>query len=189
MPFDHFDHIAGIYDRSSEFILDEDISRLLNLSAGMTLLDAGGGTGRVTAVLRNQVRFPVVADPSKGMLRYAQKKHLATVCAPAEALPFAANTFDRIIMVDALHHVCNAQFTARELWRVLATAGRILIIEPDPAQFGTKVMAFLEKALLMRSHFLSLDRIKALFTDQHARLDSRLTDKNAILLVEKVREV
>jgi ubiquinone/menaquinone biosynthesis C-methylase UbiE len=155
VPIDHFNLIAGFYDRSAGFVVTEQLLRLLDLSPRSILLDAGGGTGRVSVALRSKVDQVVVADLSLGMLRHARNKGLPTVYSPVEFLPFPPAVFDRVIMVDAFHHVLDQRRTADELWRVLAPKGRILIVEPDIHQIAIKFLALGEKAALMRSHFLS----------------------------------
>jgi ubiquinone/menaquinone biosynthesis C-methylase UbiE len=187
MPFDHFNVIAGLYDRAAQFTLTEPLAGLLSLSPGVLLLDAGGGTGRVAATLRGLVREVVVADPSHGMLRHAAAKGLASICAPAERLPFPSGTFDRIIMRDALHHVRDQGQSMSELWRVLAPGGRLLIIEPDIRQFMVKWIALMEKLLLMRSHFLRGEKIAGFFGGWAARTRTVYSDSNVIVLVERVR--
>ncbi len=187
MPFDHFNLIAKFYDRGTEFMVDEELVQLLDLPAQCSLLDAGGGTGRVSAALLNKVRSVVVADPSAGMLGYAKKKGLVTVCAPGENLPFKENSFDRIIMVDALHHVRNQRQTADELWRAITPGGRILIIEPDIRRFAVKLIALGEKVLLMRSHFLSQEKIAALFREKGPTIKVVKSDWNVMVLIERVR--
>ena len=70
----------------------------------------------------------IVVDASMGMLRQAgEKDGLLLTCSQTETLPFPDKSFDRVIMVDALHHVNNHQKTAHELWRVLKSGGRIVI--------------------------------------------------------------
>ena len=189
MPFDHFSSIAGLYDRLAQFRLTEPLASLLSLSPGQILLDAGGGTGRVAAALRSQVRRSVVADLSLAMVHRAAEKDLESVCAPAERLPFASGTFDRIIMLDALHHVRDQAQTVSELWRVLSVGGRLVIVEPDIAQFAVKLIALVEKILLMRSHILSGRAIMALFEDLGTRPRLIYSDHNVIVLLEKVREM
>jgi demethylmenaquinone methyltransferase/2-methoxy-6-polyprenyl-1,4-benzoquinol methylase len=187
MPIDHFSLIAGLYDRAAQFTITEPLVELLSLSPNNILLDAGGGTGRVAAALRNMVREAVVVDLSHGMLRRAADKGLATVCAPAECLPFPPGTFDRVIMMDALHHVLDQGQTARELWRVLSPGGRLLIVEPDINQFAVKLIAFMEKILLMRSHFLAGEKIAAFFENRNVQARVVYFDHNVIVLIEKVR--
>jgi demethylmenaquinone methyltransferase/2-methoxy-6-polyprenyl-1,4-benzoquinol methylase len=187
MPIDHFSLIAGLYDRAAQFTVTEPLIGLLSLSPNNVLLDAGGGTGRVAAALCNMVREAVVVDLSRGMLRRAADKGLATVCAPAECLPFPSGTFDRVIMMDALHHVLDQGQTAGELWRVLSPGGRLLIVEPDIHQFAVKLIAFGEKILLMRSHFLSGEKIAAFFGNQDANTRVVYSDHNVIILIENAR--
>jgi demethylmenaquinone methyltransferase/2-methoxy-6-polyprenyl-1,4-benzoquinol methylase len=121
------------------------------------------------------------------MLGYAKKKGLVTVCTPGEHLPFKENSFDRIIMVDALHHVCNQRQTADELWRAITPGGRILIIEPDIRLFAVKLIALGEKVLLMRSHFLSHEKIAALFREKGSTIKVVKSDWNVMVLIERVR--
>jgi ubiquinone/menaquinone biosynthesis C-methylase UbiE len=187
VPFDHFDLIAGLYNRSAQFSVPAKLVELLALPEDGSLLDAGGGTGRVTEAFSNMVRGRIIADPSRGMLRLASEKGLAAVCAPAEKLPFASNTFDGIIMVDAFHHVNDQAETVRELWRVLSPGGRVVIIEPDISKFIVKVIAAVEKLLLMRSHFLSAEKISALFTDLNIGVGVITDESNIWVHAEKVR--
>jgi ubiquinone/menaquinone biosynthesis C-methylase UbiE len=187
MPFDHFDIIAGIYNRTAQFSAPPELLEVLNLPFDGLLLDAGGGTGRVAESLRKMVRQVFVADISRGMLKHASVKSLLATCAPVEKLPFASGVIDRVIMVDALHHVFDQEQAILELWRVLAPGGRIVIIEPNIHKFGVKLIAVAEKILLMRSHFLPAERIVALFADQNPHIWIVSNEGNVWVCAEKVR--
>ena len=189
MPFDHFDLIASFYDQFGTFRPSALLMNGLSLSPSCTLLDAGAGTGRVAAALRSLVRQVFVVDLSRGMLRRAAAKGLAAVCAPVETLPFPSGILDRIIMVDALHHVFDQRLTTRELFRVLSSGGRIVIVEPDIHKCSVKAIAIGEKVLLMRSHFLTGENIAALFTDPFAKTSVLYEGFNVICIVEKVRGI
>jgi demethylmenaquinone methyltransferase/2-methoxy-6-polyprenyl-1,4-benzoquinol methylase len=123
------------------------------------------------------------------MLRRATGKGLTTVCAPVESLPFLSGSIDRIIMMDALHHVINQCQTAHELWRVLTPGGRILIIEPNIHKLSAKVIAIGEKLLLMRSHFLAGEEIASLFKFSQAKTEVFFYGFNVFFIAEKVREL
>jgi ubiquinone/menaquinone biosynthesis C-methylase UbiE len=189
MPFDYFNWIAGFYDRAGEFIVTERLLGLLSLGSNHLLLDAGGGTGRVALGLRGMVKEVVVLDTSSGMLRSAAGKGLATVCSPVESLPFPSGSIDRILMMDALHHVMNQRMTASEFWRVLAPGGRILIVEPDIRKFSAKVIAIGEKLLLMRSHFLTSGEITALFTASNLKAELFFDEFNVFFVAEKLKQI
>ncbi|MFZ5821917.1 MAG: class I SAM-dependent methyltransferase [Chloroflexota bacterium] len=184
MPFDHFDFIAPVFSRVGYSAL-ETMLEMAALPVEGRLLDAGGGTGRVAGLLRHYAGEVAIADPSFGMLRQADRSTLQLACSNSEALPFPDETFERIIMVDALHHVIHQGETAREMYRVLQPGGRIVIEEPDIRVFGVKLIAVGEKLLMMRSHFLSPARIADLFSFDSANIHIHSTDANAWIIVEK----
>lgn len=186
MPFDHFDLLAPLYERVIPPAATESMVRQLAPSPNCRLLDAGGGTGRVSGFLQEHVGSVVLSDISMGMLREAAKKdELRPTCALTERMPFAAGFFDCVLMVDALHHVNEQAETARELWRVVKPGGRIVIQEPDIRSFVVKLIAVAEKLALMRSHFLAPQAIADLFPFDGAEVEIRVEDYNAWVIVKK----
>ena len=185
MPFDHFNLIAGIYAKTGKFLVEEPLIGLLSLSPEQRLLDAGGGTGRVSGALHSYVHEVVVVDTSPGMLMHARKNGMFSVEAPVERMPFCSGLFDRIIMVDAFHHVADQTQTIKELLRVLKPGGRIVIVEPDIYKTIVKVVALGEKVLLMRSHFLSGDKIHNLFLNASVKSRIIYNKHNVYVVADK----
>jgi len=184
--FDHFGFLAPFYEffippkTSPEFIAE------VNFPEGGLLLDAGGGTGRVAQFFHGQSRLIVVADESRSMLQEAVKKAgLCGVCAAAENLPFSPHTFDRVVMVDALHHVADQAAACGELWRIVKPGGRVVIEEPDIRSFWVRLIALAEKLALMRSHFLSPPQIVALFHFSGAGVRTGGSNATALIVVKK----
>lgn len=184
MSNEHFNWIARFYDQVARFDPDGALLEALALPTTGLLLDAGGGTGRVAAALRPYTGGTVVADVSRGMLEYAHRKGLTCVYAPVERLPFESNSFARVFMLDALHHVAHQAHTLQELYRVLAPGGILLVVEPDIRKWAVKLIALGEKLLLMRSHFLRGDEIAALLPPQ-ARVEVRYVQWNVWVLAQK----
>ncbi len=187
MPiFDHFDILAPIYDR---FIKPADLDRFCSIAGLPTagrLLDAGGGTGQKSHRLLNMVDDIVIVDASWGMLSQATKKDgLRVVCSQTEHLPFEDGYFDRVIMVDVLHHVCNQRLTTGELWRVVKPGGRIVIEEPDIRAGAVKAIAVIEKLAFMRSHFLNPQKIADIFTYPNAVVKVKLENSISWIVVDK----
>lgn len=186
-PFlDHFSLLAPFYEFFIRPKNPEKIRSLAHLPSEGIILDAGGGTGRVAQYFHGTAAQILVADESLKMLCEAQKKEgLQPVQTYAENLPFQNNTFDCIIMVDALHHVADQQKTTTELWRVLKPGGRLIIEEPNIQFLGVKFIAFAEKLALMRSHFHSPQQIINLFQGKPALTHLELEDALAWIIVEK----
>jgi ubiquinone/menaquinone biosynthesis C-methylase UbiE len=189
MPIlDHFGLIAPFYDRVIGYRAFEKLIALVDLPIDGRLLDAGGGTRRVTQTMMGMENQLVVVDISQGMLQQAlAKSQLEPVCSLTERLPFPGGSFERVIMVDALHHVYSHQATAAELWRVLTPGGRIVIEEPDIRTFPVKLVAAGEKLAMMRSHFISPPEIAAVFQKFGAQVRLDIDGVNAWIVVMKTK--
>jgi len=187
MPlFDHFGFIAPFYERAIPVRDTEKLIRIFGLPIQGPLLDAGGGTGRISKVIKDYAGSIYVSDLSFGMLRQASGNNcLHLTCAHTEYLPYPNESFERVIMIDALHHVCNHAETAQEMWRVLKKGGLIVIEEPDVRQFSVKLVAVAEKIALMRSHFIPPEQISGLFNYPNATRNIELDGFNAWVKIEK----
>jgi demethylmenaquinone methyltransferase/2-methoxy-6-polyprenyl-1,4-benzoquinol methylase len=106
------------------------------LAPGMSLLDAGSGTGVVAAQAQGIVGgsgLVVALDPSLGMLGQAAKRGVRLrVRGMAEALPFPDQKFDLLSMGYALRHVVDLRATFQEYRRVLKPGGKVLLLEITP---------------------------------------------------------
>ncbi|MFO7698963.1 MAG: class I SAM-dependent methyltransferase [Anaerolineae bacterium] len=188
MPLlDHFGLLAPYYDHWISTPSTEVWRRVLNLPVATLLLDVGGGTARVSGPLVDQVTAAVVVDSSAPMLEQALKRPgIFAIQAPAEQLPFADDSFGRILMVDALHHVEDTTRCVGEMLRVLAPGGRLVIEEPDWRRTRMRLVALAEKLAMMRSHPERPDAIVRLARQAGARARCFSPIRHTIwILVEK----
>ncbi|MCJ7626290.1 MAG: class I SAM-dependent methyltransferase [Anaerolineaceae bacterium] len=192
MPIiDHFNIIAPIYNKlfgSSSNIVQWQ--QLLKLPANGILLDAGGGTGRVSKHLESHIDQIILMDESKGMLQQVYSKtRLQPICSEIEAIPLHSQSIDRIIVVDAFHHLKNQEVALREIWRILKHDGILLIEEPDIRQFGVKVLALIEKLLLMRSHFVPPGYFQKYFSNYSATIEIQEKGSTVWVAIQKCKNV
>jgi len=184
---DHFDIVASIYDRVIGIQDQTRLKQLLKLPIDGWLLDAAGGTGRGSFQLAPLVGKLVVCDLSHKMLREAKRKPgLVPIRSTIERLPFADESFDRMLLVDSFHHLRDQKTAIGEMLRVLKPGGRLIIEEPDIHHFGVKLVAIAEKIFFMRSHFFSAEQIKAMFSSHKISISIENDDRyTSWIIVDK----
>jgi len=106
----------------------------LALDPGTRILDAGCGSGRNMAdlALRGTVAGVELASSS---LEVARARGLGEVRAGSleEPLPFADGAFDLAVALDVLEHLRDDELAWRELARVVAPGGRLVVTVPQYA--------------------------------------------------------
>lgn len=82
--------------------------------------------------LREEAERVLAAMPSSlGVLPWPGEGPGLTVLAEETELPFPDRSFDRILLVHALESTEQARGMMREIWRILADGGRLMVIAPN----------------------------------------------------------
>ncbi len=146
----------------------EAFARLLHpaLQPHGRLLDLGGGTGALAALLARVVPCTViVVDPSPQMLRYAAGlADVEPVLGDAAALPFTDDTFDAVLVCDAFHHIAERAAAVGEMARVVRPGGAVVIAEIDASARSTRMISLGERLLGEPASFMrpvDLERLMA----------------------------
>lgn len=153
-----FKIMAPIYDRfirSAGIDNSKNIPEWLAPVKDMEVLDLGGGTGMNAEPLCKAGAKVTIVDASQSMLKRASVKKMTVslVHAKAETLPLPDSSFDLVLISDAWHHFSDQAGVVSEVARVLRPAGRLYIIDFDPAKKITKTIAFFERILAEPSAF------------------------------------
>jgi demethylmenaquinone methyltransferase/2-methoxy-6-polyprenyl-1,4-benzoquinol methylase len=123
---------------------------LLGVHSGQLVLDIAGGTGDLTAKISEKIGKTgkvVLSDINSSMLSVGRDRmidkglfdNIVFAQANAEILPFADNTFDRLIIGFGLRNVTDKDAALRSMFRVLKPGGRALILEfSKPVMPGLK---------------------------------------------------
>ncbi|GAB3574445.1 class I SAM-dependent methyltransferase [Leifsonia lichenia] len=138
-----YDTIAEGYAALNETsLLNEYYNRpaLVELAgdvAGRRVLDAGCGSGPILSDLRDRGAVVTGFDSSAGMVAQARRRLGADadllVADLAHPLPFADQTFDDVVVSQALHYLEDWAPTLAEFRRVLKPGGRLLVSEEHPS--------------------------------------------------------
>lgn len=108
-----------------QWIAQCEMSLLLNkldIKRGESLLDVGCGTGFFTRALADELQGPVTGvDVNQEWLTYARlhgDTNQTYELADAQALPYAADSFDLVVSITALCFVAKEQAAVNEMTRV-----------------------------------------------------------------------
>lgn len=142
--------VNSYYERPAMLALAGDV-------AGRRILDAGCGTGSLSAALRDRGALLTGIDASARMLALARRRlgddmalHLADL---NDRLPFPDGAFDDVVASLVLHYLEDWGPTLAEMRRVLRTGGRLIasvdhpfvaytIRDPRPDYFATTSYSF-----------------------------------------------
>lgn len=96
------------------------------------VLELGCGTGSVVRKAGlTSTAFVVGLDVNSYLLMKARENSLRTVFANFEdPLPFRSDSFDLIVMIDAIEHVRSRERIAAEVKRVLTPSGCLMVFTP-----------------------------------------------------------
>lgn len=134
----HFDRWRGVYSRSRLLAsLQRKPLADLDLRADDRLLDVACGAGKLVRAVAPRVERAVGVDLSPGMIDEARRQtererpaaadRIEFVVAASDRLPFAEGEFTAVVTTTALHHFPDQAASIREMARVLAPGGRIVI--------------------------------------------------------------
>jgi SAM-dependent methyltransferase len=142
--------VNAYYERPAMLALAGDV-------AGRRILDAGCGSGPLSAALRDRGAVVTGIDASAGMVALARRRlgddvalHVGDL---RDRLPFADGAFDDVVASLVLHYLEDWGPTLAELRRVLRPGGRLIasvdhpfvaytIRDPRPDYFATTSYSF-----------------------------------------------
>ncbi len=133
-----WDRVAGLYD------LFEWSNRKVNAAArarvgelvpaGARVLDCAAGTGEFSLAAAKRAGSVLCTDQSEAMLARARKKaarrglsNLQFAHRDITALSDPDGSFDAVIAANVLHLLPQPEVAVRELWRVAAPGGRLIL--------------------------------------------------------------
>lgn len=129
----HVGYRAGrAMPEESRAVWAEALARRAPETRPLRVLDLGSGTGRLTPLLAETFGGPVVGVEPHGRMRdqAEAEPHPASVSyreGRAEAIPMEDRSCDLVVMFLSFHHVRDREAAAREVRRVLAPGGRVLM--------------------------------------------------------------
>ena len=109
----------------------------LQLAESRRVLDAACGAGYGTALLASAASNAVGIDIDEATIAYAGSRHQKPtfVVSDIAAMPFDAGAFDLVVSFETIEHVPDPEAALRELRRVLADDGLLVISTPNTHEY------------------------------------------------------
>jgi ubiquinone/menaquinone biosynthesis C-methylase UbiE len=126
-----FNRMAHVYDARPAYpaALLDAVAKIT--PEGGRVLDVGAGIGHLTVPLAERGFALTAVEPAQAMLERLRERvqglPVSALHARAEALPLADAAFDVALVADALHFL-DAELSAREIARVLAPGGALVLV-------------------------------------------------------------
>lgn len=155
-----FDDVAARYDLTNDVLSlgqtrlwRRAVTRAVDARPGERVLDLAAGTGTSTRPFAEDAgAYAVPCDFSLGMLREGKRRvpWMPFTAGDATRLPFRDGAFDAVTISFGLRNVADTDAALREMLRVTAPGGRVVICEfshPTWAPFRTVYSEYLMRAL------------------------------------------
>ena len=99
--------------------------------SGMSVLGLGFATPYLNA-FRNEASNVIAAMPaSQGVIHWPSESAGQTIITDEAELPLADHSVDRVILIHAVECSESIRPMMREIWRVLSSSGRLIVIVPN----------------------------------------------------------
>ena len=143
-----WDRVAWLYDlveRSNRAVNAAAAARVAGLvPKGARVLDCAAGTGEFSLAAAERAETVLCTDLSLPMLDRARKKakkrgltNISFAQRDITALPDRDGSFDAVIAANVLHLLPQPERAVRELWRVAAPRGRLILPTYLQGRVGT----------------------------------------------------
>jgi len=197
-----WEEYSKIYDTACFFIpyqeLLEEICEELEIKKGEKILEAGCGTGNLALKIQQRGAEVVGLDNSEVALKICHKKDpgIELVFADlGEKLPFPNDFFDKIASSNTLYAIAekNQIKILKELYRVLKSGGKIVIVNPRRAANSRKIFLnhlkkSVEKKGLLKTLW-GLIKIKPLLLLKMAYYNYKIEKEACFLNERELREL
>jgi SAM-dependent methyltransferase len=98
---------------------------------GQSVMGLGFATPYLRSLQNDAERVVAVMPAGSGVLAWPPGERSLVCLAEEDELPLPDRSIDRVLLVHALESTEHVRSTLREIWRVLADGGKLLIVAPN----------------------------------------------------------
>lgn len=125
------DFYATTEGRLLRRVVASRLREALGDTRGQRILAIGFGTPYLRPFLEQAEAVAAVMSGRTGAIVWPRHEPCRVVIGDETELPFQDRSFDRVILIHALELTPNPHALLREVWRVLADSGRLVVVVPN----------------------------------------------------------
>jgi SAM-dependent methyltransferase len=134
--------LASFYEEPMGQVTRRLLLRRLRLAwpdlKGLRVLGYGFAVPYLRPLMDEAERAVALMPAQHGPVAWPEARSLA-VLGDEESLPFPDAMFDRVLMVHGIETADSARLLLRQIWRVLAPGGRLLLVAPNRTSLWAQV--------------------------------------------------
>lgn len=125
------DFYASDLGQVSARVLRQNLRQFWPNTAGLEILGLGFAIPLLQPHLRDAKRVLAAMPQAMGALHWPKDGKSLTFLTDEGALPLADNSIDRVILIHAVESSDQLRGMLREVWRVMADGGRLIVVVPN----------------------------------------------------------
>lgn len=122
---------AGSLGQMARRLIRRRIRRIWPNVGGQSVLGLGYATPYLRLFREQAARVLAIMPAAQGVMRWPDDEPSLVALADEAELPLPDLAVDRVLLVHAIEHAEQLRPMLRELWRVLADGGRLLVVAPN----------------------------------------------------------
>ncbi len=139
----------------------ESIFNLLKVKENENILEIGSGAGHALKHIKSSKYFPLdVSTHNLIKIKSKTEKKVFPTSGDVFNLPFASNSFDKIILSEVLEHLDDPPAALKEIFRVLNSGGKFLVSVPYKQILTYQICIHCNKPTPTLAHLHSFDKEK-----------------------------
>lgn len=133
------DFYHGPTGRVARILVRHEIRRIWPNLERQSLLGLGYATPYLAAFRGEAERVIALMPAQQGINRWPKDEANLVALTEEQELPLPDASIDRVLMVHALENAENIRALLREVWRVLASGGRLLAVVPNRSGLWSRI--------------------------------------------------
>ncbi|HEX2240850.1 MAG TPA: class I SAM-dependent methyltransferase [Actinomycetota bacterium] len=142
-----FERAAAYFTERTQGRFDSlDVVNFSRIQSGARVLEVGVGTGSFLQLFAGRAGSLVGVDLTFAMLEQGsrEKPDLQLVVGDGNGLPFRSQSFDLVASAQTFHHIARPVPVLREMARVVAAHGRVLVVDQVAPEHYEEMVAMTE---------------------------------------------